>query len=143
MTKISVVDDDISRSEEARHHFLSPEWCSSYAAITAGAQAVPCVTAPAVNVQIVVSTPSGEAREFHLCNGWLAPGHVEAVATLVMDVDTAKHLFVDQNDEATMAAFMSGALRVEGDLGALLSLTGLDVTDDVIELRRLIRQMTE
>ncbi len=44
--------------------------------------------------------------------------------TVTIDYETAKALFVDQNPQAAVEAFMSGKIKVTGDLTKLLALQG-------------------
>jgi putative sterol carrier protein len=56
----------------------------------------------------------------------LDEGHLEKPdVSITTDYGTAKTLFVDQDPTAAMQAFMSGRIRVQGDLGKLLSLQEL------------------
>ena len=54
----------------------------------------------------------------------LDEGHLEkADVSITADYATAKSLFVEQDPAAAMQAFMSGKIRVQGDLAKLLALT--------------------
>lgn len=53
----------------------------------------------------------------------LDEGHLDKPdVSITTDYETAKALFVDQNPAAAMQAFMSGKIRVQGDLTKLLAL---------------------
>ena len=52
-------------------------------------------------------------------------GEIESPdVTVTIDYETAKALFVDQNPQAAVEAFMSGKIKVTGDLTKLLALQG-------------------
>jgi putative sterol carrier protein len=85
--------------------------------------------APPIAMNLVVTeVPFGSgAVDAHLdsSSGQLAldQGHLEKPdVSITTDYATAKALFVDQNPAAAMQAFMSGKIRVQGDLGKLLAL---------------------
>src|ERR1700752_317041 len=46
---------------------------------------------------------------------------------VTVDYDTAKAILIDGNPQAGMQAFMAGKVRVEGDMGKLLSLQSAPV----------------
>jgi hypothetical protein len=52
-------------------------------------------------------------------------GHLEnPELTVTLDYDTAKAIFVEQNPQAGMQAFMGGRIKVQGDMTKLLVLQG-------------------
>ncbi len=78
--------------------------------------------------QIITEVPFGEGViDAHIdsSSGSLSLdlGHLESPdVTITVDYATAKALFVDQDMGLAMQAFMSGKIRVDGDLGKLLAL---------------------
>jgi hypothetical protein len=78
--------------------------------------------------QVITEVPFGEGViDAHIdsSSGSLSLdlGHLEAPdVTITVDYVTAKALFVDQDMGMAMQAFMSGKIRVDGDLGKLLAL---------------------
>lgn len=63
--------------------------------------------------------------------------------TVVLDYATAKALFVDLNPQAGMEAFMTGRIRVTGDLSKLLALQGaIAPSDSATNVALEIREMT-
>ena len=75
-------------------------------------------------VQQVITTPDGDKRYgFKLEGGQvtMTPGDIEGVdATITQDYDTAAAL--SKNETSPTAAYMSGKLRVSGDLMKLMQL---------------------
>ncbi|MBI2709284.1 MAG: SCP2 sterol-binding domain-containing protein [Actinobacteria bacterium] len=50
-------------------------------------------------------------------------GHLDAPElTVTLDYDTAKAIFVDQNPQAGMQAFMAGKIKVQGDMTKLMAM---------------------
>lgn len=50
-------------------------------------------------------------------------GHLESPElTVTLDYDTAKAIFVEQNPQAGMQAFMAGKIKVQGDMTKLMAM---------------------
>ncbi|HEX2064911.1 MAG TPA: SCP2 sterol-binding domain-containing protein, partial [Acidimicrobiales bacterium] len=87
-------------------------------------------SAPAHSVkmnQIITDVPFGEGTmNAHMdsSSGELEfeTGHIDNPdVTVTLDYETAKAIFVDQNPQAGMQAFMAGKIKVQGDLAKLLA----------------------
>lgn len=75
-----------------------------------------------LRVNLRVPHPEGE-RQFALADGNPQQGHVaDAQATLTVEYDVARRLFLEGDVSAAMQAFMAGQIRVEGDMSKLLLL---------------------
>lgn len=126
------------------HPFLSDEWMTEAKAIREKyADQVPAVTAVIRINQVVTDVPfgDGEVRSFiDTSSGSMAMdlGELDTPdATITTDYATAKALFVDQDQAATMQAFMSGKIKVQGDMMKIMSMqTAIpsnEVTDKISE----------
>ena len=63
--------------------------------------------------------------------------------TVTTDYDTARQLFVAQDPAASMQAFMSGRIKVEGDITKLMLMqTSVPQTDETLEVAEEIRRIT-
>ncbi len=109
----------------SKHEFLSDEWFSAVTDLMAehGADA-PAHQDMLMNI-IVTDSPWGE-REMHMGTrdgkGEMAQGQVEgADVTMTTDYATAKEVFVSGNPQAGMQAFMSGKVKVQGDMAKLMA----------------------
>ena len=119
------------------HPFLSEEWMAEAKAIREKyADQVPAVTAVIRINQVVTDVPfgDGEVRSFiDTSDGAMSM----EIGELPTDYDTAKALFVDQDQAATMQAFMSGKIKVQGDMMKIMSMqTAIpsnEVTDKISE----------
>lgn len=139
---------DVSTSE--RHPFLSDAWVEAAKQIREEfAGAVPAVVAVRMN-QIITEVPFGDGTlHAHLDS---SSGHVElehghlvnADVTVTVDYVTARALFVEQDPQAAMAAFLGGKIRVQGDLTKLMALqTGPGVLGEAAkEVAARIQAMT-
>lgn len=106
--------------------FLADEWFDAVEGLVE--QHAPA-TAPGPNLlvnMLITETPFAADREFHMgaIDGaaLFAVGHREgADVTLTTDYATAVELFVSGNPQAGMQAFMSGKVRVQGDMTKLMA----------------------
>jgi putative sterol carrier protein len=73
-------------------------------------------------------------------------GHIEgADLKVTLDYPTAKAILVDGNPQAGMQAFMSGKIKVEGDMTKLMAFQAAGATPDPIanEIASRIQEITE
>ena len=109
--------------------FLSEEWANDVRTTLQGNDAFKSATGSlTARIQQVVTTPEGEKRYwFKLEGGKAELGLGEAPdpvdATITQDYDTAVAL--SKNELTGTAAYMSGKLRVSGDLMKLMQLQGV------------------
>jgi putative sterol carrier protein len=108
--------------------FLSEEWASAVQdALNSSEQFKGSAGSTSAKVQQVVTTPEGEVRYWFKLDGGqvkLGVGEIDeaADATITQDYDTAAAL--SKNELTGTAAYMSGKLRVSGDLMKLMQLQG-------------------
>lgn len=108
--------------------FLSEEWASEVKTALSSSDAVKSAAGTmTARIQQVVNGPDGETKYwFKLENGDvdLGLGDIENPdATITQDYDTAAAL--SKNELTGTAAYMSGKLRVNGDLMKLMQLQGV------------------
>ena len=104
------------------HQFLSDDWLAEVKKISAEfpneGGAGSDIT---VNVT-VTDGPEGD-RELHMSNGTFDSGHIDGAPTkLTVPYEVAKDMFVNGNQQAAMQAFMSGQIKVEGDMTKLMAM---------------------
>ncbi len=119
------------------HPFLSPDWIEAALGLReelASAAPGPVRTAR-VNL-VVTDTPFGDGQ-FRACidtgaGGPLpVPGSLDHPdATVVLDYPAALAAFVTDDPDAVARGFLTGALRVDGDLALVLILFGEHMTDE-------------
>ena len=71
-------------------------------------------------------------------------GHAaDAPTKLVIPFDTARAMLIDQNQQAVMSAFMSGQIRVEGDMAKLMQMQMAGPpSPEAQKVSQLIKEMT-
>jgi putative sterol carrier protein len=113
-----------------KYEFLSTEWMDAARAIRDEAGAPESPPAHVVKMNLVITdapfndgaeiqahmdTTEGEAK--------MDLGHLEGPdLTVTVDYDTAKAIFIDQNPQAGMQAFMAGKVKVQGDMTKLMAM---------------------
>jgi hypothetical protein len=133
------------------HPFLSAEWMAEAQAIRRRyvGQTGKIEQTLRIN-QVVTDAPFGDGTvESHIdtSSGDLVMefGHLEdADATVTTDYETAKAIFVDQDQAAGMQAFMTGKITVQGDMMKLMALQTAVPRDEATEqLAGEIKAITE
>jgi putative sterol carrier protein len=132
------------------HQFLSDEWMTAAKAIREKyADQVPAVTTSIRMNQVITDVPFGDGT----VNAYLdtSSGAVEMELgaletpdlTLTTDYATAKAVFVDQDQAAGMQAFMSGKIKVQGDMMKMMAMqTGMPQTDVTQQVADEIKAIT-
>lgn len=72
---------------------------------------------------VVTGGPEGD-RELNVNGGKFNRGLIDAPTKLTLPYDVAKDMFINGNQQAAMQAFMSGKIKVEGDMTKLMAMQG-------------------
>ena len=125
--------------------FLSESWFSELEKIRAEVGEFPVPEAiKSIKLNVVVTAhPEGEKR-LHLSGGEFQQGLVDDAPTkLTMPFPVALAVFKG-DPQAGIQAFMSGEVKVEGDMGVLMRIQSAgQPTQEGEALRKRIREMTE
>ncbi len=104
------------------HEFLSDDWMAAVDALRDEAPEPPAALKDLVVNLVVTECPFGD-QEGHLNGGLLTRGLVDGAPTkITVPYDVAKALFVQQDPQAAMQAFMAGKIKVEGDMTKLMAM---------------------
>ena len=95
------------------HEFLSDAWFEAVQALDAPP---PPAVMNGVVINLVVTREGGE--------------NVEAPTKLTVPYTVARQMFVEGNQQAAMQAFMSGQIKVEGDMTKLMAMQSGGGTPD-------------
>jgi len=102
--------------------FLSDDWFEAVEALRDEAPEPPAAMKDLKLNIVVAGGPDGD-REIHMAGGQFERGLVEDAPTkLTVPYDVAKAMFIDGNQQAGMQAFMSGQIKVEGDMTKLMAM---------------------
>ncbi len=113
-----------------KYEFLSAEWIESAKKISEEGGGTASPPAHVVKMNLVITdAPFGGGAEIqaHMDTTGgetkLDLGHLEGPdLTVTVDYDTAKAIFIDQNPQAGMQAFMAGKVKVQGDMTKLMAM---------------------
>jgi len=130
------------------HEFLSDDWIEAAKGIYAKYAPQMTVTPPSIKMNLVVTdTPSGnEIRTYtDTSSGAMTMDKGElsdADVTLTLPYDVAKKQMVDQDQAAAMQAFMSGKVKVQGDMMKLMGMQGAAQDPMTAKINEEIKEMT-
>ncbi len=106
------------------HPFLSDSWFDEVEKLRAEAPSPPAEATDLVLNIVVTGGPDGD-REVNMSGGEFNRGLTDDAPTkLTVPYDIAKSIFIEGNQAAGMQAFMSGQIKVEGDMSKLMAMQG-------------------
>ena len=120
------------------HQFLSDEWMAAAKAIREkyADQATKVTSSIRMN-QVITDVPFGDGT----VNLYLDTSSGDVVMesgaldapdlTMTTDWDTARKIFVEQDQAAGMQAFMSGKIKVQGDMMKMMAMQTAMPADDI------------
>lgn len=127
------------------HAFLSDSWFEEAEKIRAEINPeVPDAVKDLVINLVVKDGPDGDI-EARIEAGRFAKGLADVAPTkLTVPFDVAKKMFIDNDQNASMQAFMSGQIQVEGDMAKLMSMqAGGPPSADAVKVQEAVAAMTD
>jgi hypothetical protein len=127
------------------HAFLSEEWFKAVEALRDEAPE-PTAAMKELTLNIVVTGGPDGDKEVHMSSGQFDRGLVDGAPTkLTVPYDVARSIFIEGNQQAGMQAFMSGQIRVEGDMTKLMAMqAGAGAaTPEQAEFQQKLKDLTE
>ena len=123
--------------------FLSDEWFAKVKEIRDGAGNVEAPAALADLVINITVNADGGDKELALVGGMIEEGHhADAPTTMILPADLAKRIFIEGAQSAGMQGFMSGQIRIEGDMSKLMALQTAQPSADQVALMKQIQDVT-
>lgn len=130
------------------HEFLSDDWINAAKAIRDKYAGEITTKPPAIKMnQVITETPSGEDIKMFLdtSSGEMVMDKGElpdADVTITLPYDVAKKQMVDQDQAAAMQAFMSGKVKVQGDMMKLMGMQSMGADPVTGKINDEIKEMT-
>jgi putative sterol carrier protein len=133
-----------------KHDFLSADWVAAAKKLREDFEGEVAPPAHTIKMNLVITdapfqedpvdahmdTSSGELE--------MDLGHLdEPELTVTVDWATAKAIFVDQNPQAGMQAFMAGKVKVQGDMTKLMAMQQAPPNDVQRQISERIKEITE
>jgi hypothetical protein len=121
--------------------FLSDEWFAEVRKLMD--EAGDLSGGPDITLNIVVTGgPSGD-KELHSAGGVFGEGLIDSAPTkLTVPYEVAKKVFIEQDQQAGMQAFMQGQIKVEGDMSKLMAMQTQTPSPAAAELGKKIAEIT-
>lgn len=123
--------------------FLTDDWFATVAQLTANAGDLnlpPALSSLAINM---IVTDGDKATELSLVAGKIQQGLSDsAKTTLNMDAETLRKVFLEFDMMAAMQAFMTGKIKVQGDMAQLMSLQTARPSQEQKDLFKQVLDMT-
>ena len=134
----------------AKYPFLSPEWMEEAHKIREEFAGQTSAPAHAVRMnQIITDVPFSDDP----INAYMdtSQGDLELDLgslenpdlTVTVDYETAKAIFVEQNPQAGMQAFMAGKIKVQGDMTKLMAMQSAAPDPVAVEIASRIKEITD
>lgn len=124
--------------------FLTDEWFSEVDRLTAEAGDLnlpPALANTKINLKIT-NTANGDVNAA-LENGVLKKGETDATTTINIDQETLKVIALKGDMNEAMNAFMSGKIRIDGDMGQVMALQTAKPSAEQKDLFKKIYAMTD
>ena len=127
------------------HSFLSESWFQEAERIRAQINPpVPDAVKDLVINLVVTGGPSGDI-EARMDAGRFVRGLAAGAPTkLTVPYDVARKMFIENDQQASMQAFMSGQIKVEGDMMKLMQMqAGGPPSEAAVKVQQAVAAMTE
>ncbi len=124
--------------------FLSEEWFAKVAELTAAAgnlNVPPALASLALNLT-VTGLPQGNV-DIALNGGNFQQGHVAAPTKLTLPADLLRKIFLEGDQAAGMQGFMSGQIKLEGDMSKLMAMQTARPSEEQKALFKQILAVTD
>ena len=125
------------------HEFLTDEWFAEVDKLRAE-NPVPAATGPGADIVLnitVTGAPSGD-KDIHMAGGDFGQGHVEAPTKMTVPIEVAKKVFIEQDQQAGMQAFMQGQIKVEGDMSKIMAMQTAQPSPEQAALMAKVKEIT-
>ena len=126
------------------YEFLSDEWFTQVDALIAAAGDLQ-IPAPmkAAEINVTVVSPAGETKLF-MKDGLFTRGHdARATTSISLEADLARKIFVDADQAAGVQGFLTGAIKVDGDLAKLVAMQTTEPSEAQKALSKRIADITK
>ena len=130
--------------------FLSDEWMTAAREIREDYRGKTQPMAHKIKMnQVITDVPFGDGTiDAHMDSSSgemeMELGHIpDPEVTVTVDYATAKAIFVEQNAQAGMQAFMAGKIKVQGDMTKLMAMQQTGPDPVASEVAERIKAMTE
>ena len=126
------------------HPFLSDAWFDAFDEIRDEAPEPPAAAADLKINVMVTGAPDGDVPICMAAGAFERGLADDAPTRLTVPYDVAKSLFVKGDPQAAMQAFMSGQIKVEGDMTKLMAMqAGGPPSEEQVAFQEKVKGITE
>lgn len=119
--------------------FLSDEWFAKVAELTAAAGNL---NVPSTLASLALNVTAGDV-DLSIVGGQFNKGHDASAGTkMIMPADLLRKIFLEGDQAAGMQGFMSGQIKVEGDMSKLMALQTARPSEEMKALFKTILAAT-
>ena len=123
--------------------YLSDEWFAKVQELAVEVNLEVPAAMAGMKTNMTVTSDDGDIN-FSMADGKLQQGHIDDAATkITVPYDLAKKMFVEEDKQAGMQAFMSGKMKIEGDMGKMMAMQNIQPTESQKLLQEKIKEITE
>lgn len=124
------------------HTFLSDEWFAEIDKLHDEAPE-PAAQLKDLKVNITVTdAPNGDIDACLESGQVLVRGHVENATKLTVPYEVAKSLLIKGDQQAAMQAFMTGQVKVEGDMTKIMAMSAVPPSPEQQSFQDKVRALT-
>jgi hypothetical protein len=122
--------------------FLSDEWFKKVEELRSSAGNL---NIPEALAKITINVKMSDTnQELQLKGGEFVKGRApDAAATITLKSDLAKKIFIENDAQAGMQAFMAGELTVDGDVTKIMEIQTIQPSSEQKALLRKIKEITD
>ncbi len=127
------------------HRFLSDPWFEEAEKIRSEIDPpVPDLVKNLVINLVVKDSPDGDIEAKLEAGRFLKGLASEAPTKLTVPYEVALKMFIEQDPQASMEAFMSGKIQVEGDMSKVMAMQAAGPpSEEALQVQARIKEMTE
>lgn len=124
------------------HTFLSDDWLDEARKVADEAGGAGAMPSTVVLNLVVTGGPEGD-KELHMAEGSFGTGLLDDAPTkLTVPYGVARDMFIKGDQAAAMQAFMSGQIKVEGDMSKLMAMQAQPPAPGADEVQAKLRAIT-
>ena len=111
------------------YRFLSDEWFAKVEELTA--EVNPEIPPAAADLKLNITVTGDEGNvAFSIVGGKMEKGHVEQGSlSISLPMDLARKMFIDRDQSSGMQAFLSGKMKIQGDMNKMMVLQNVKPTE--------------
>lgn len=122
--------------------YLSDEWFAKVEELAKEVNLEVPEAMAAMKINMTVTSDQGDCK-FAMGGGKIQKGHLDDAPTkITVPYDLAFKMFVKEDKQAGMQAFMSGKMKIEGDMSKMMAMQSIQPTASQKLLQEKIKEVT-